>query len=104
MVFEERGTAFFILKDYQGVEKEFPMALSSHREQIPQIYGSNGVANDILFWRYHNNTFAVNCQKGDIPVAKTTKIGRDAGTGKFILVKEAQKHPKTSVVETIKKK
>jgi len=49
MVFEERGTAFFILKDYQGVEKEFPMALSSHREQIPQIYGSNGVANDILF-------------------------------------------------------
>jgi hypothetical protein len=36
-------------------------------------------------------------------MAKTTKIGRDAGTGKFMPVKEAGKHPKTSVVETIKK-
>jgi hypothetical protein len=35
---------------------------------------------------------------------KTRKIGRDAGTGKFIPVKEAQQHKKTSVVETIKKK
>jgi hypothetical protein len=33
-----------------------------------------------------------------------TKIGRDAETGKFIPVKEAVKNPKTSVVETIKKK
>ena len=32
------------------------------------------------------------------------KRGRDAGTGKFITVKEAQKHPKTTIVETIKKK
>lgn len=30
------------------------------------------------------------------------KIGRDAGSGKFIPVKDAQKHPKTAVVETIK--
>ena len=30
------------------------------------------------------------------------KIGRDAGSGQFIPVKEAQKHPKTTVVETIK--
>jgi hypothetical protein len=35
---------------------------------------------------------------------KGTKIGRDAGTGQFITVKEAQRHPKTSVVETIKKR
>lgn len=35
---------------------------------------------------------------------KTMKIGRDAGSGKFIPVKEAQKHPKTAIVETIKKK
>lgn len=34
---------------------------------------------------------------------KTVKIGRDAGSGKFIPVKEAQKHPKTTTVETIKK-
>jgi hypothetical protein len=33
-----------------------------------------------------------------------TKIGRDAGTGKFIPVKEAEKRKKTAVVETIKKK
>jgi len=33
---------------------------------------------------------------------KTTKIGRDAETGQFIPVKEAQRNPKTSVVETIK--
>ena len=31
------------------------------------------------------------------------KIGRDAKTGQFIPVKEAEKHPKTTVIETIKK-
>lgn len=31
------------------------------------------------------------------------KIGRDAKTGHFIPVKEAERHPKTTVVETIKK-
>lgn len=36
-------------------------------------------------------------------VAKGTKIGRDAGSGKFIPVKTAQGRPKTAVVETIKK-
>lgn len=30
------------------------------------------------------------------------KIGRDAGTGKFIPVKEAQRRPKTAIVETIR--
>jgi len=34
---------------------------------------------------------------------KTFKIGRNAGNGQFIPVKEALKHPKTTVVETIKK-
>ena len=33
----------------------------------------------------------------------TTKIGRDAGTGQFIPVREAMRRPKTTVVETIKK-
>jgi hypothetical protein len=33
-----------------------------------------------------------------------SKIGRSAKTGQFITVKEAQKHPSTSVIETIKKK
>ena len=33
-----------------------------------------------------------------------SKIGRDAGTGKFIPVKEAQRRKSTAVVETIKKK
>jgi hypothetical protein len=33
----------------------------------------------------------------------TTKIGRDSGTGKFIPVKEAEKRPKTTQVETIKR-
>jgi hypothetical protein len=32
------------------------------------------------------------------------KIGRDAGTGKFIPVKEAQRRKKTAVVETVKPK
>jgi len=36
--------------------------------------------------------------------SQTIKIGRDAKTGLFIPVKEAQKHPNTTVVETIKKK
>jgi hypothetical protein len=30
------------------------------------------------------------------------KIGRDAETGKFMPVKDAERHPKTSVVETMK--
>jgi hypothetical protein len=34
---------------------------------------------------------------------KTTKIGRDAETGKFIPVKKAERSRKTAVVETIKK-
>lgn len=34
--------------------------------------------------------------------AGSHKIGRDAGNGQFIPVKEAQRHPKTAVVETIK--
>jgi hypothetical protein len=32
----------------------------------------------------------------------TFKIGRDAGNGQFITVKEAQRRPKTTVIETIK--
>lgn len=34
----------------------------------------------------------------------TRKIGRDAGTGRFIPVKEARRRSKTAVVETIKRK
>lgn len=30
------------------------------------------------------------------------KIGRDAGTGRFIPVREAERRPRTTVVETIK--
>ncbi len=30
------------------------------------------------------------------------KIGRSAGTGRFMSVKAAKQHPKTAVVETIK--
>jgi hypothetical protein len=33
----------------------------------------------------------------------TQKIGRDAGTGRFIPVEVAKRRPKTTVVETIKK-
>lgn len=32
---------------------------------------------------------------------KSTKIGRDAESGQFIPVKEAERNPKTSVVETM---
>lgn len=31
----------------------------------------------------------------------TRKIGRDAGSGRFITVKEAQRRPKGAVVETL---
>ena len=37
-------------------------------------------------------------------MAKTFKIGRDASTGRFIPVKDATRRPKTTVVETIKKR
>jgi len=36
-------------------------------------------------------------------MAKSMKIGRDAGSGKFITVKDAQRRPTTTVVETIKR-
>lgn len=32
----------------------------------------------------------------------TRKIGRDAGSGQFITVKEAERRPKEAVVETLK--
>jgi len=32
---------------------------------------------------------------------KTHKIGRDSGNGKFIPVKEAERHPKTTTVERV---
>ena len=32
------------------------------------------------------------------------KVGRDAETGKFVTVQYAEKHPNTTVVETIKRK
>jgi hypothetical protein len=35
-------------------------------------------------------------------VAKPTKIGRDARTGEFIPVREAERRPGTTVIETIK--
>ena len=35
-------------------------------------------------------------------MAKTRKIGRDAGTGQFIPVDEARRRKKTAIVETIK--
>jgi hypothetical protein len=31
----------------------------------------------------------------------TRKIGRDAGSGRFITVKEAQRRPKGAIVETL---
>ena len=34
---------------------------------------------------------------------KTFEVGRDARTGQFITVQEAQRRPATTVVETIKK-
>jgi hypothetical protein len=35
------------------------------------------------------------------PEAKTFQVGRDAKTGRFLSVKEAQRRKKTAVVETI---
>jgi hypothetical protein len=37
-------------------------------------------------------------------MAKSTKIGRDAGNGQFTTVKTAKDKPKTHIVETIKRK
>ena len=34
----------------------------------------------------------------------TRRIGRDAGTGRFIPIKDAERRKKTAVVETIKTK
>lgn len=36
-------------------------------------------------------------------MSKTRKIGRDAGNGQFIPVKEAERRKKTAVVETIRR-
>jgi len=42
-------------------------------------------------------------RKEVVLMAKTTKIGRDAGSGQFKSVKDAQRDPKHTVVETIKR-
>lgn len=42
-------------------------------------------------------------QKGKSGSPRGTKIGRDAKNGQFIPVKEAEKRPNTTTVETIKK-
>ncbi len=34
---------------------------------------------------------------------KTVRIGRDAGTGKFIPVKKAEQRPRTTVIETVRR-
>lgn len=39
----------------------------------------------------------------DYPMSKEGKRGREAGTGRFIPVQEAQRRKKTAVVETFKK-
>lgn len=36
-----------------------------------------------------------------MPKGKTRKVGRDAETGQFIPIKEAEKRPKTTVIETV---
>lgn len=36
-------------------------------------------------------------------MATTFKRGRDAGTGRFLTVKEAKRRKKTAIVETVKK-
>ena len=36
--------------------------------------------------------------------AKSYKVGRDAETGRYIPVKEAERRKKTAVVETVKRK
>ena len=36
-----------------------------------------------------------------MPRSKTRKAGRDARTGRFIPIKEAERRPSTTVVETI---
>jgi len=38
------------------------------------------------------------------PEAKTFQVGRDAETGRFMSVKDAQRRKKTAVVETMTKK
>jgi len=35
-------------------------------------------------------------------MAKTSRRGRDAKTGKFIPIKEAKRRPSTTVIETVK--
>jgi len=36
-------------------------------------------------------------------MAKTTKVSMDAGTGQFVPKEYAERHPKTTVTETVKK-
>ncbi len=41
--------------------------------------------------------------KKKVKKALTIKVGRDAGSGQFITVKEATRRKKTAIVETIKR-
>jgi len=39
-----------------------------------------------------------------MPKGKTFKIGRSAGTGRFMSVKRARAHKRTAVVETVRRR
>lgn len=43
-----------------------------------------------------NKNFKIN------NMARKSKRGRDAGTGKFISIEEAKRRPKTTTIETVK--
>jgi len=47
------------------------------------------------------HTPSVSQVKGGINMADTKKVVRDAGTGRFVPKKEAERRPRTTVTETI---
>jgi hypothetical protein len=47
---------------------------------------------------------AGHCPGKEVKSMSKIKVGRNAGSGRFTTVKTAVNHPKTHVVETIKRK
>jgi hypothetical protein len=66
------------------------------RQHGPESGGAHGAS---LGWTGRTVQYET---VGDTHMANTRKIGRDAETGKFIPVEEAERRKRTAVVETIK--
>ena len=69
---------------------------------FPRNQDGNGPSPQMDQVKLRDRSRGANTFKALAYMAKTISIGRDAKTGRFIPVKEAERRPSTTVVEKVK--